>query len=411
MDGMAWKRAVVLVLDSVGIGALPDADRYGDEGSNTVGNTARAVGGLKVPTLNQLGLGHLVSGPGLEAVPEPLASYGRMAERAPGKDTTTGHWELMGCTLDRPMPTYPDGFPPEVIERFEAAIGRKVLGNRPASGTVIIQELGDEHVRTGSPIVYTSADSVFQIAAHEEVIPLEELYRMCQIAREILQGEHAVGRVIARPFLGPFPEEGPDGVRQVYRRTTNRRDFSLAPPRPTLLDRLQEAGLAVHAVGKISDIFAGRGITNKVAAPNNQEVLEATLELIRTASEPGLIFANCVDFDTLWGHRNDVQAYAAGLEAVDRFLPRILEALGPEDRFIITADHGCDPTTPSTDHSREYVPVLWYAPGYRGVSLGTRATFADLGATLAEGFCVGPLDEGTSFLSQLPEGRKHGAAV
>lgn len=411
MDGMAWKRAIVLVLDSVGIGALPDAGRYGDEGSNTVGNTARAVGGLQVPNLNRLGLGRLVTGPGLEAVAEPLASYGRMAERAPGKDTTTGHWELMGCTLDRPLPTYPEGFPPEVIVPFEAAIGRKVLGNRPASGTVIIQELGDEHVRTGSPIVYTSADSVFQVAAHEEVIPLEELYRMCAIAREQLQGEHAVGRVIARPFLGPFPEEGPDGVRQVYRRTDNRRDFSLAPPRPTLLDRLEAAGLAVHAVGKISDIFAGRGITNAVYAHGNQEVLETTLELIQTAPEPGLIFANCVDFDMLWGHRNDVKSYAEGLEAVDRFLPRLLEALGPDDRFIITADHGCDPTTPSTDHSREYVPLLWYTPGRPGVSLGTRETFADLGATLAEGFGVGPLDEGTSFLAQLSGRRDDGAAL
>src|SRR5690606_6917437 len=230
-----------------------------------------AVGGLKVPTLNQLGLGHLVSGPGLEAVPEPLASYGRMAERAPGKDTTTGHWELMGCTLDRPMPTYPDGFPPEVIERFEAAIGRKVLGNRPASGTVIIQELGDAHVRTGSPIVYTPADSAFQIAAHEEVIPLEELYRLCQIARAILQGVHAAGRVSARPFPGPRPEEVPHGVRQVCGRTTGRRGFDPPPPRPTHLVRHQEAGLADHAVGKRSGIVAGRGITNKVAAPNNQE--------------------------------------------------------------------------------------------------------------------------------------------
>lgn len=398
---MAWRRAVVIVLDSVGIGALPDAARYGDEGSNTVGNTARARGGLTIPNLNRLGLGHLVEGPGLEAVPEPIASYGRMAERAPGKDTTTGHWELMGCTLDRPMPTYPEGFPPEVIEPFQKAIGRRILGNRPASGTAIIQELGDEHVRTGYPIVYTSADSVFQVAAHEEVIPLEELYRICAIARELLQGEHAVGRVIARPFVGPVEEDGPQGRRRVYRRTENRRDFSLAPPRPTLLDRLQEKGLAVRAVGKISDIFAGRGITHSCPAHGNKAVLEATLEMLRTP-EPGLIFANCVDFDMLWGHRNDVEGYARGLEAVDRFLPRILDALQEDDRLILTADHGCDPTTPSTDHSREYVPLLWHAPGRKGVSLGTRSTFADLAATLAEGFGVGPLEEGTSFLASLP---------
>lgn len=398
---MAWRRAVVIVLDSVGIGALPDAARYGDEGSNTVGNTARAYGGLTIPNLNRLGLGHLVEGPGLEAVPEPIASYGRMAERAPGKDTTTGHWELMGCTLDRPMPTYPEGFPPEVIEPFERAIGRRILGNRPASGTAIIQELGDEHVRTGYPIVYTSADSVFQVAAHEEVIPLEELYRICAIAREQLQGEHAVGRVIARPFVGPVEEDGPQGPRRVYRRTENRRDFSLAPPRPTLLDRLQEKGLAVRAVGKIWDIFAGRGITHSSYAHGNQAVLEATLEMLQTP-EPGLIFANCVDFDMLWGHRNDVKGYAHGLEAVDRFLPRILDALQEDDRLILTADHGCDPTTPSTDHSREYVPLLWHAPGRRGVPLGTRSTFADLAATLAEGFGVGPLEEGTSFLAALP---------
>ncbi|WP_144440619.1 phosphopentomutase [Limnochorda pilosa] len=399
---MAWKRAVVLVLDSVGIGALPDASRYGDEGSNTVGNTARAVGGLKVPHLNGLGLGRLVAGPGLEAVPEPLASYGRMAERAPGKDTTTGHWEMMGCTLDRPLPTYPDGFPPEVIEPFEQAIGRKVLGNRAASGTEIIQELGDEHVRTGRPIVYTSADSVFQVAAHEDVIPPGELYRICAVAREQLRGEHAVGRVIARPFLGPFDEEGPGGRRRVFRRTDNRRDFSLAPPRPTLLDRLSEQGLAVRAVGKISDIFAGRGITRSVHAHGNQAVLETTLDLLLHAQEPGLIFANCVDFDMLWGHRNDARGYAGGLEEVDRFLPRLLDALAPDDRLILTADHGCDPTTPSTDHSREYVPLLWHAPGRPGLALGTRQTFADLGATLADGFGLGPSDEGTSFLPELP---------
>ncbi|SFR02460.1 phosphopentomutase [Desulfoscipio geothermicus DSM 3669] len=371
------KKVVIIVLDSAGIGALPDAAKYGDSGSNTLGNTARAVGGLKLPHLGQMGLGRLADITGVPPVDNPTACYGKMAELSPGKDTTTGHWEIAGIILDRPFPVYPQGFPPEIIEPFKKRIGRDILGNRAASGTAIIEELGEKHMQTGRPIVYTSADSVFQIAAHEEVIPVEELYRMCKIARELLTGEHAVGRVIARPFAGS---------PGAFKRTANRHDFSLAPPRPTVLELLQKNGREVAAVGKINDIFAGRGITKSIHTTGNMDGVDKTLQLMRQ-KVPGLIFTNLVDFDQQYGHRNDPRGYAAALEEFDRRLPEITNALGPEDVLFITADHGCDPTTPSTDHSREFVPLLVYGRGLKkGADLGTRASFSDVAATVADLF-------------------------
>jgi len=388
---MLIQRVVLMILDGVGVGELPDADLYGDAGSNTLAHTARAVGGLNLPHLNRLGLGRIAPVAGLDPVPAPAGCYGRMAERSPGKDTMTGHWEMAGLILERAFPVYPHGFPPEVIRPFEARIGRRVLGNRPASGTVIIEELGVEHLTTGRPIVYTSADSVFQIAAHEGVIPVEELYRMCAIARELLVGEHAVGRVIARPFTG---------TPGAFRRTPRRRDFPLPPPRPTLLDRLTAQGLDVVAVGKVYDIFAGRGITRAVPAAGNAELFTRTMEAL-SATRAGLVLTNLVDFDTLYGHRNDAAGFAAALEDFDRRLPELLGTLTGNDLLIITADHGCDPTTPGTDHSREYVPLLVHGPGLRaGVDLGTRETFADVGATVAEIFGV-EVPAGTSFLSHI----------
>jgi len=389
---MEVRRVIVIVLDSVGIGEAPDAARYGDEGSNTLVNTARAVGGLALPNLAHLGLGNLAEIPGVPAEPHPRGAYGIMVERSRGKDTTTGHWEIAGLILDRAFPTYPDGFPPEVIEPFERAVGRKVLGNKPASGTAILEELGEEHMKTGRPIVYTSADSVFQIAAHESVIPREELYAMCQAARQILQGEHGVGRVIARPFTG---EPGS------FKRTDGRKDFSLPPPRPTVLDRLSERGVHVHAVGKISDIFAGRGIHTAVHTKDNMDTVDKTLKAMAEIGEPAMIFANCVDFDSVYGHRNDAPGYARALEAFDARVPELLGALRSGDLLMIVADHGCDPTTPSTDHSREVVPLLVTGHGVRPVALGRRETYADLAATVAEIFgCPAP-EAGTSFFAEI----------
>lgn len=386
------ERAIIIVLDSVGCGEMPDAANFGDQGSDTLGNLARAVGGLHLPALGALGLGNIHPIQGVDPVPRPLAAFGKMAERSNGKDTTLGHWEIAGIITPAPLPTYPQGFPPEVIAPFEAAIGRKTLGNYAASGTVIISELGPEHQRTGYPIVYTSADSVFQIAAHEETIPIEELYRMCRIAREQLTGPHALGRVIARPFLG---------VPGAYTRTDRRHDFSLEPPAPTLLDRLKAAGWPVAGVGKIEDIFAGRGLTSSVHIHDNQDGLEKTLELLEKL-ERGLIFTNLVDFDMKYGHRNDTAGYAAALVEADGYLPRILDRLKSGDLLIITADHGCDPTTASTDHSREYVPLLVYGPDTRGgVDLGVREAFSDVAATLAEGFHLDWKAPGESFLAQL----------
>jgi phosphopentomutase len=388
----AVKRVILIVLDSMGVGELPDAAEYGDEGSNTLANTAKAVGGLSLPHMQELGLGNITAVEGVPPCAEPLGAYGRMAEASAGKDTTTGHWEIAGIYSPQPLPTYPNGFPKELIVEYERRIGRKTLGNYPRSGTVIIQELGEEHMRTGYPIVYTSADSVFQVAAHEEVIPVEELYRICQIAREMLVGEHAVGRVIARPFIG---EPGN------FTRTERRKDFSILPPKPTLLDRLVAAGHSVMGVGKIEDIFAHRGLSQSVHSPNNMACVDQTLTYMK-GSRRGLIFTNLVDFDMLWGHRNNPHGYASGLQDFDRRLPEIMDTMMAQDILFLTADHGNDPTTPSTDHSREYVPLLAYGNAVKpGVDLGTRETFADLGATVAELLGIESLPFGISFAEEL----------
>jgi phosphopentomutase len=388
-------RVAVVILDGVGVGALPDAADFGDEGSNSVGNTSRAVGGLALPHMGQLGLGNLTDIVGVPPVSDTLGAYGRLSEKSSGKDSTVGHWELTGVVSPRPLPTYPDGFPQELIEEYERLIGRKTLGNKAISGTVIIDELGEEHMRTGSPIVYTSADSVFQVAAHEEIIPLDELYRICLIAREMLIGEHAVGRVIARPFLG---QPGS------FKRTQNRRDFSLVPPEPTLLDRLVAAGHEVVGVGKVDDLFAKRGLTVCHHTVDNMVASEEVIRLLQAGGK-GLILANLIEFDMLFGHRNNVEGYAAALEAFDSQLPAIMEAMRPGDVLCIVADHGNDPTTASTDHSREYVPLLVYGERVKaGVNLGTRESFADVGATIADLLNVGPLPNGISFAREILQG-------
>lgn len=385
------KRAVLIVLDSVGAGALPDAAAFGDAGANTLGHIA-AYRPLNIPHMQALGLGHL-PGLGLKAEENGCGAFGRAAEKAQGKDTTTGHWEMAGVTLNRPFPTYPNGFPEEVIHAFEAAIGTKTLGNKPASGTAILDELGEEHMRTGYPIVYTSADSVFQIAAHEEIIPLARLYEMCEIARKQLVGEHAVGRVIARPFVGP-------GAGR-FTRTAGRRDFSLEPIAPTLLDAVKEAGMDVLGVGKIEDIFAHRGLTGSNHASGNPACIEATLEYLRRPFQ-GLLFVNLVDFDMQYGHRRDVKGYARALEYFDARLPEIQALLGPEDLLIITADHGCDPTYSGTDHTREYVPILCWSQHMRGMhELGTRATYADTAATISEYLGLAQRFGAVSYLKEL----------
>lgn len=385
-------RVIIIVLDSVGIGELPDAASYGDSGSDTLGNIARTLSGLNLPNLAKLGLGNIAPLAGVLPAEKPAGNYGKMAELSAGKDTTTGHWELAGVVLEKAFPTFPKGFPAEFIRRFEEAVGRKVIGNEVASGTEIIQRLGPEHVKTGRPIVYTSADSVFQVAAHEEVIPLAELMRLCTIAREMLVGEMEVGRVIARPFLGT---EGN------YYRTANRHDFAVYPPYLTLLDHVQKRSLPVLAVGKIKDIYNGQGVTEYTLTKSNNEGIDKTLEYM-AQKRPGLLMVNLVDFDMLYGHRNDVQGYAASLEDFDKRLPEILRAMDPEDVLIITADHGCDPTTVSTDHSREYVPLLVYGPNLKqGLNLGTRRSFADVGATAAEILQTEPLRHGTSFYSLI----------
>ncbi|HHV64800.1 MAG TPA: phosphopentomutase [Peptococcaceae bacterium] len=386
------KRAVLIVMDSVGVGEMPDSWEYGDQGSNTLANIAKEVGGLHLPNLRELGLGNIINVPHLIPAAEPQANYGKLAERSKGKDTTTGHWELAGIILDKPFPVFPKGFPKEFIKEFERRIGREVLGNEVASGTEIINRLGPEHVATGKPIVYTSADSVFQIAAHEEVIPLEELMAICQTAREMLVGDLRVSRVIARPFIG---EAGN------YQRTANRHDFSVKPPGPTLLDHVLASNQRVWAVGKINDIFAGQGISEFTPTKDNMDGVNKTIEYLKR-DEPGLIFANLVDFDMLYGHRNNVQGYAKALEEFDARLPEILAELKKEDMLIITADHGCDPTTSSTDHSREYVPVLIYgSPCQKGINLGIRKTFADVGATIAEYLDLKPLAAGESFYQMI----------
>jgi phosphopentomutase len=388
--GNPYERVTLIVLDSLGIGAMPDAAEYGDAGRDTLGHIAERRG-LVVPNLVRLGLANIRPLAGLVPAEHPAGAYGKAALLSPGKDTTAGHWEMAGIILDRAFPTYPRGFPKEILEKFEQAIGRKTLGNFPASGTDIIQQLGEEHVRTGRPIVYTSADSVFQVAAHEEVIAVEELYRICRVARALLQGEHRVGRVIARPFLGQPGD---------FQRTERRHDYAVEPPRPMLLDLLRESGLEVVGVGKIPDIFLNRGITRALAGKNNRQALESIAAALGEESR-GLIFANLVDFDMLYGHRLDIEGYGRGIEEVDTFLPRLVGGLTAGDLLILTADHGCDPAGPSTDHSREYVPVLATGPHVRrGVNLGTRATLADLGATIAENFGL-RLPQGTSFLREI----------
>jgi phosphopentomutase len=386
------RRVTVIVLDGVGVGALPDAADFGDEGSNSIGNTARELGGLDLPNMGRLGLGNLTTIVGVPPVADALGGYGKMAEQSAGKDSTVGHWELMGVISPRPLPTYPDGFPKELIEEYERRIGRKTLGNKAISGTVVIEELGEEHMRTGRPIVYTSADSVFQVAAHEKVIPLDQLYRICKIAREMLTGEHGVGRVIARPFVG---EPGN------FTRTENRRDFSLEPPEPTLLDRLLESGQEVVGVGKVDDLFANRGLSVCHHTVDNRVATEKVIELLQTEGE-GMILANLIEFDMIYGHRNNVEGYARALEDFDSRLPLVMAGMRSYDALFIVADHGNDPTTPSTDHSREYAPLLVYSAQFKpGVDLGIRETFADLGAAIAELLAVGPLANGTSFVREV----------
>jgi phosphopentomutase len=385
-----FDRVVLVVLDSLGIGAQPDAAAWGDAGRDTLGHIAERRG-LRIPNFARLGLASIRPLAGVEPDAHPRGAYGKATLLSPGKDTTAGHWEMAGIILDRPFPTYPHGFPRDLMERFEEAIGRRTLGNFPASGTDIIRQLGEEHLRTGSPIVYTSGDSVFQVAAHEDVIPVEELYRICRIAREMLQGEHRVGRVIARPFTGP---------PGAFRRTERRHDYAVEPPRPMLLDLLSEAGLDVTGIGKIPDIFLNRGISRALPGANNQAALDSTIAALND-SGPGLIFTNLVDFDMLYGHRLDIEGYGRAIEEVDARLPRLLGALEPADLLILTADHGCDPLGPSTDHSREYVPVLATGPrAAREINLGTRASLADVGATIAENFGLS-LPHGTSFLPEL----------
>lgn len=392
-----FDRVIWIVLDSVGIGAMPDWAGYGDPpGSDTLGNIARQRP-LRLPHLVGLGLDKLK--PEVRFAPPhssevPQGAYGRCALASPGKDTTTGHWEMVGIHLEKPLPLYPDGFPQEIVAAFESRIGRGTLGNIAASGTEIIAQLGEEHVRTGKPIVYTSADSVFQIAAHEEVIPLAELYRICEIARALLRGEHEVGRVIARPFVG---------TPGAFTRTANRHDYAIAPPPGMLLDRLHEAGVSVHAIGKIDDVFLGRGITSRVKTKSNADGMARTLEAIQNPDAAGLTFVNLVDFDSLYGHRNNVEGYARALEEFDAWLPSCLAALAPRDLLILTADHGCDPTTASTDHSREYTPLLCAGPRVRhGVDLGTRASLADIGQTVAANFGV-RIERGESVLSAIQQ--------
>ncbi|MEO0132105.1 MAG: phosphopentomutase [candidate division WOR-3 bacterium] len=386
------RRAIILLLDGVGIGALPDAVFYHDTDSNTLKHLSEKIRNFRLPTLETLGLGHIEDLKGIEKVSYPLGCYGKMAEKSPGKDSTTGHWELMGVVLDKPFPVYPNGFPPEIIEKFESAIGRKVLGNIAASGTEIINRLGEEHLRTKRPIVYTSADSVFQIAAHEEIIPVEELYQMCLIARKILTGEHAVLRVIARPFTGTPGN---------FIRTKNRRDFSLKPPRPTLLDIARENSYEVVAIGKVDELFAHRGYTVSFHSVNNMECFDLTLEAMKKYRN-GIIFTNFIQFDMDWGHRNDYENFYRGLVEFDQRLTELLNLLAENDILFITADHGNDPTTPSTDHSREYVPLIVYGKKIlKGVNLGIRETFADLGQTIAEYLQLPPLAFGKSFYKDI----------
>lgn len=385
-----FARVVWIVLDSVGIGEMPDCASYGDCGSDTLGNIARQRT-LLLPNLARLGLGNIKPLTNIAPASDPAASFGRCTLASPGKDTTTGHWEMVGIHLKKPFPLFSQGFPPAIMDEFEARIGRGSLGNYAASGTEIMAQLGEEHVRTGSPIVYTSADSVFQVAAHEDVIPLWELYKICETAREILHGPFEVGRVIARPFIGS---------PGAFTRTTNRKDFAVPPPKGMLLDRLEDRHVPVFSVGKIFDIFLGRGIQNYEKTESNADGMAKTLAAVKE-QKTGLIFVNLVDFDALYGHRNDVEGYARALEEFDTWLPTLLAKLNPDDLLVLTADHGCDPTTRSTDHSREYVPLLVCTQrNPHGRNLGLRASLSDIGQTVAENFGTG-ISEGVSFLGEL----------
>lgn len=384
------RRLFLIVLDSVGIGEAPDAAQFGDEGSNTV--RAAVEAGADLPNLRRLGLFNIDGMDWTEPEAAPIGAFGRMREASMGKDTTIGHWEIAGVVSPKPLPTFPDGFPPGIIRNFEKLTGRKVICNKPYSGTQLLLDYGREHVETGALMVYTSADSVFQVAAHEDIVPIEELYHDCELAREMLTGDYAVGRVIARPFVGEYPN---------YTRTARRHDYSLQPPRATMLNNLEDAGYECIGVGKISDIFAGSGITQQIRTQNNTDGIAKTLDLMENDFE-GICFVNLVDFDMVYGHRNDAPGYARALMEFDQALPKFMEQMGEDDLLIITADHGCDPSTPSTDHSREYTPMLAWSKKIRpGANLGTRTTFADIGATVLEYFGLENRTDGQSFLKEI----------
>jgi phosphopentomutase len=390
---LSFQRICLIVLDSVGIGELPDASNFGDTGAHTLGHIAERNTGFSIPNMQRLGLGNIAPLAGIEPAANPLAWYGKMAEISVGKDTMTGHWEIAGLRVSIPFNVFPDGFPPDLIERFEQETGRKVIGNKAASGTEILNELGEEQMKTGAWIVYTSADSVFQLAAHEEVIPLEELYKGCEIARRLtLEEPYALGRVIARPYVG---HPG------AFKRTPNRHDYAVKPPEPTLLNHLKDAKLDSIAVGKINDIFSGEGVTHAYPTKSNLHGIQTTIEQLQQPFH-GLLFTNLVDFDSLYGHRRDPVGYAAALEEFDQCLPRIMDEIGQNDLLILTADHGNDPIHAGTDHTREYVPLLIYSPAFKaGGSLGVRQTFADLGATISDNFGIKSTGNGESFLEQL----------
>ena len=384
------RRLFLIVLDSVGIGEAPDAAQFGDEGSNTV--RAAVEAGADLPNLRRLGLFNIDGMDWTEPEAAPIGALGRIREASVGNDTTIGHWEIAGVVSPKPLPTFPDGFPPEIIRNFEKLTGRKVICNKPYSGTQLLLDYGREHVETGALMVYTSADSVFQVAAHEDIVPIEELYHDCELAREMLTGDYAVGRVIARPFVGEYPN---------YTRTARRHDYSLQPPRATMLNNLEDAGYECIGVGKISDIFAGSGITQQIRTQNNTDGIAKTLDLMENDFE-GICFVNLVDFDMVYGHRNDAPGYARALMEFDQALPKFMEQMGEDDLLIITADHGCDPSTPSTDHSREYTPMLAWSKKIRpGANLGTRTTFADIGATVLEYFGLENRTDGQSFLKEI----------
>lgn len=387
------KRCILIVLDSVGIGEMPDANEYGDKGSNTLGNIYKKCNGINIPKLRELGIGNINGGEILGKVDNPIGSFGKAAEKSKGKDTVTGHWEMSGVILETPLNTYPNGFSDEIINEFKEKTGVKgILGNKVASGTAIIEELGEKHMKTGFPIIYTSADSVFQIAAHEDIIPLEKLYKMCEIARKMLVGNNTVGRVIARPFIG---EKGN------FKRTSNRRDYSLDPFGKTMLEYIKENNMKVAAVGKIEDIFNKKGITDAVHIKNNMDGVDKTLDYMDTIND-GLIFTNLVDFDMLYGHRNDPEGYKKALEDFDNRLDEIKSKLKNEDILIITADHGCDPTTSSTDHSREYIPILIYGNNIKqGINIGIRSSFTDIGCTILDYLGINNNIKGTSFLKEV----------